>query len=664
MNKGIVDMTHTDSLIINAMLASYASEENKSYLDLVEPFVIYALPRKKKKIIDIAHICTILSDNFGLNNVQSKVIEKILINLSNKEKPYVKAEKKRTVYTFYVEKIPKITDFEKRKQEMKSLVSDVINALMCFADSNRLKKIKQDDAKSLLITFLKTYSAESYADIKNIENITLKEHFSTNNHLVARFILEEYNNELGCFDKIKQIHEGYFASIALYYFFDDLKNIENNTLKGTRVFLDTMLLVDALQLNTKYKANSMKELLSLIIDNGGTLYTFDYYFDELCGIINRYLKHPESRIFLDLEKFRREKTNISKIVLFLKHLKDEKDSKGSITLPFDNIKIEIIELASYDKLVEELSWHINVEELTNIIINSVKYTNGENDPKFQNDYNSIENILYDKKIKKTKSIFVSTNNNLIFAAKKYSKNNHIFYTDIDLASMLWLSNYSPKNNLSELVLLQNAYAAIHPSKEVLDEAIRIIENSIKSSDESLKEQALLLRYDSNLLYYISSVTENNKNNITPDFPDQLMTYVQNKANKDFEEKHQAQMQEMRENDEKLKKLDKAIKMQKNKFKFLSKCVSGFFTSILAIITYSIIFGVVFVLLRICSRSLIKGDYINNIYQLITLFSFVLSFVPFFVNKLKTIKKIYNIMYNYFYDQFCTHSILLNSKDTD
>ena len=70
---GVINMAHNDSLIINAMLASYASEENKGYIELIEPFILYSLPKKKNTIIDISYICSYIYDNFGIINVQKKL---------------------------------------------------------------------------------------------------------------------------------------------------------------------------------------------------------------------------------------------------------------------------------------------------------------------------------------------------------------------------------------------------------------------------------------------------------------------------------------------------------------------------------------------------------------------------------------------------------------
>lgn len=662
---GVINMAHNDSLIINAMLASYASEENKGYIELIEPFILYSLPKKKNTIIDISYICSYICDNFGIINVQKKVIEKILINLSNKKEGYVITKKERTTYTFYVGKPANTKDFDNRKKEMNSLVNDVVLSLKTFANDNIIKKISIDDAKSLFINFLKKYNAESYNSIENIEQIKLKEAFSSDNHLVARFILNEYQSELGCFDKIKQIQEGYFASVALYYFFNNVEiNNNNNTLQETCVFLDTMLLVDSLKINTEYKAKSMEELLTLIVSNGGSLYTFDYYFDELCGIITKYLNDPKSRIYLDLEKFRRENTNTSKIVLYLKNLQDEKDLHGSITLPFDNIKIKVISQSSYDDLVELQNWHIDVNELEQSILSHVKYADGKNDIGFQNDFNSIENILYDKLVEKSKSIFVSSNINLIFAATSCFQKYQLFYTDIDLTSMLWLSNYQPNSNLSELTLLQNAYAALNPSKEVLDEAIKIIDQNLNSSNQDLKNEALLLRYDSNLLYYISSVTENDKNNIKNDFHEKLMICLHDKVRKDVESENKELIHEMRKNKEKLSQLDAAINIQKDNYKFWAKIISSFLTIMLSLAAYSIIFIITYVVLQTCFKSIIKGDDVNNIYQIINLFCIALSLVPFFINRFKIIKKMHKILNEYFIDLFFTHSKLINMKDTD
>ncbi|MCM1233360.1 MAG: hypothetical protein NC489_24855 [Ruminococcus flavefaciens] len=324
IRRSIIDMTHNSALITNAMLASYASKKNITYIQMIEPFIIYFFPDRIGTKIDVYKITKDVYDNFGLD-IKSKVVEKILLNLSHDEyRNKVQYKKNKNTFTFYTNEKIDTVEFDNKRNYMKNLVTEVVRRLRDFVntETSLIKKTNEKDAENMLIDFLKTYNASTYENIKNVEKLQYQEGVSKNNYKVARFIIEEYQNELGCFEKIEQIQEGFFASTALYSFFDDVDNIEeNNSLKDTIIVLDTMLLVDALKLDTEYKSNSMKELLILIQKNGGVLYTFNYYAEELCSIIEKYMLDPDSRISLDLDWYRRKNVSIAEIALQLADFK-------------------------------------------------------------------------------------------------------------------------------------------------------------------------------------------------------------------------------------------------------------------------------------------------------------------------------------------------------
>ena len=150
---------------------------------------------------------------------------------------------------------------------------------------------------------------------------------------------------------------------------------------------------------------------------------------------------------------------------------------------------------------------------------------------FKNDEDTLERIAYCKYESvihgAQKAIFVTTNSGLIKVARNtfkepFFKNDiEIVISDIDLAAALWLSNYNPDSNLSNLILLENAYAAICPDKDILCEVLRIIENGINGSDEQIKIDALTLRSNERLVEEIAEVTQNNKDRISPTIVQEL-----------------------------------------------------------------------------------------------------------------------------------------------
>lgn len=703
----ITDMTHNNALITNAMLASYASEKNITYIQMIEPFIIYSLPRKTGTKIDIPKVANNVYSEFGLD-IKSKVVERVLLNLSkDAANNKVKYAKEKSNYAYFVNKKMDISDFDNKREYMKSLVVEVVTCLKNYinTEKNIFKKINNNEAQNMLIDFLNNYNAVAYSNIDNIEKIQFSKDITANNFKVAEFIIHEYKNELGCFDKIKQIQEGYFASIALYNFFEDENNINKiYTLKNISIVLDTMLLIDALKLDTEYKSNSMEELLLLIKESGGTLYTFNYYVEELCGIIDKYVADPNSRISLDLDYYRRNNIGLTQIILQLTHIRDDVEKKSKIKLPNNDLEITVLPSISYDDLISANSWHIDYLKLEEIIKKNINYSSTL---AFNNDCSTVQRIIYEKEFKKHDYIFLSSNYSLIFSAKKFADNQykHLFFTDIDLTSKIWLSNYNSKSKLSELALLQNAYAALTPSKEILEDVLDIINRNMNSSDEQLKKDALLLRYDENLLYYISLVIKNDKSNINIntqiELKNSLTKNIESKVDEALRAKYTAQYKEKdrqyktldyknKQREEKLNKKEKDLtekesnitaiyrekenaeillkskeielnnikNLTKNRFHKISRLISLIGSGLLIMILFVFIFAIIYYLSLFCILNIIPENHVNNIYQICTLVSFILTALSILATYFKLVRKIYRKLNSNIFRFLCRRSKIL------
>lgn len=475
-----------------------------------------------------------------------------------------------------------------------------------------------------------------------------------------------------------------------------------------------MLLIDALKLDTEYKSNSMEELLISISENGGKLFTFNYYVDELCGIIEKYLSSPDSKIFLDLDFYRRNKIHSSQIILQEAKLKSASEQLGKILLPFNNIEINILDTISYDDLISKQKWHINSNLLENKINKTIKYTNKSS---LQNDIKTIERILYEKNIKNKKIIFLSSNNKLISVAKQFTetKNKNLFYTDIDLAALLWLSNYNSKSKLSELALLQNAYAALNPTKEVIDEVVKMIESNINSTDEELKKQALILRYDENLLSRVSQVYQNDKNNLNLKTQDDLMKQLYNeissklkdsietKVENEYKQKNKQIKEEQYKNEQITKKnsrktmeldkreidlnrrentitiiqheknilnetllhknieLEKIKTLTKNKFKKISNLFGIFLHSLFILVCTIILLYLITPWINNCFQNLTKDNTSNNIYQISNFVAYIITIISLIVIYKNFTRKVCKKAQEYIYHLLCKHSKILNNK---
>ncbi len=709
-------MTRNNALITNSMLALYVSKQNKTYLQMIEPFILYSIPNSINKKIDIEKVRQKVSKEFGLN-INYKVVERVLLNLSKvKKNRKITSKKDNNKFYFYVSKSIDNSEFDKNRQLMKELVSEVVNLFKNFYNENNFGKINDKQAEDMLINYLNEYNFKTYKNIDIIEKIQLEESISSNNYKVAKFIFNVYKNDKFNFNKILTMQEGYFALKALYNFFESNSTDDNvnNTLNDSYIIMDTMLLIDAFKWDTDYKARSMEELLKLIIENGGKLCTFDFYVEELCGILHRYINDYDSRIFLDLDYFRKNNIDSSKIVE--EEYKLEKMLNGKKSLePIKGVTIEIFYFDSYEKNLSETKQKIFKDNIEREIKFNIKYANNIS---LDNDCNSIQIALYERTNNRKDFIFMSSNNHLISVAKNITdtKNKNAFYTDIDLASMIWLSNYNSNTNLSECTLLQNAYAALLPSKEFLKEVVNHIEKNMNSTDEQLKKEALLLRYDKDLLTRISKVYQNDQKNLKmkthEDLMNQLRREITNELSLDIESKvrneHKIENKKLKEKEYKNLQMKKSInnkekeiikkeKKVRKELKYLeeiqntiderdkeiesiqiqikelleiekSKCkkYSLFFEKLIKT-TFILLCGIVLFLclrawLDVTLKNIIPNNLINNIVQISNLLAFIFTLISIIPIYLGYIKKISIKTEEFIYQFLCNHSKILRHKN--
>lgn len=111
-------------------------------------------------------------------------------------------------------------------------------------------------------------------------------------------------------------------------------------IKGTRFILDTRVLIDVLGLNLQQECNAAQELLELIINHGGKVVTFDYYVEELRGIIHRFEKSPETRLELSLNCFVRNGYSSQDVYAYAETIEDRLQECG----------VTIIQKPDYEKI--------------------------------------------------------------------------------------------------------------------------------------------------------------------------------------------------------------------------------------------------------------------------------------------------------------------------
>lgn len=95
-----------------------------------------------------------------------------------------------------------------------------------------------------------------------------------------------------------------------------------------------------LGLNLQQECNAAQELLELIINHGGKVVTFDYYVEELRGIIHRFEKSPETRLELSLNCFVRNGYSSQDVYAYAETIEDRLQECG----------VTIIQKPDYEKI--------------------------------------------------------------------------------------------------------------------------------------------------------------------------------------------------------------------------------------------------------------------------------------------------------------------------
>lgn len=507
-------MENQSALVTVAMLSAFLSKDNKNYLDLITPFVLNLLPNKQGEKIDRSHILKELNSEYGFEDMPAHVLTSILSRVSKGTRGIVLKKN----HEFFLRSAFDSSKFKEDRLKMKELTEDIISSLLeYFKSKTSIKIITLEESQKRLIIFLNYYGLSVIRSIDDLKSVTIKT--DQNNYHVARFILQEYKNDSHVFHKMLELVKGFLIYKSIYFFSSEQKKSIESKLKRTVFYFDTRLLIYALGYNREEDKLATRELIKLIRDNGGEVKTFNHNKDEVAGILTKYAKDRDSRNSLSLEFFNincYEETDVLRL-------------RGSIALDLERNYIETIDTPEYgtvssDDLKDK--GYLDLKELKVKFEENLKYNgNIPKDASILNDVESVSAIsrLRGKAkpctIEDCKAIFVTTNSIIIrtlfdLYKDRFSKGEISFaINEVDLTAILWLKSFDKKTEIPCLKLLENAYAACCPSREVMDTFLeKVIQ--LENEGEISSEVALLMRTQHTIKNDILELTENDKSRIS------------------------------------------------------------------------------------------------------------------------------------------------------
>ena len=471
------DMQNANSIVSIAMLSLYNKKNNQNYLDFIAPFVGVSLPHEPGSLVSIDEIQHLVLENYGIN-IPKNVVERILKKLAKDN--IVKKQQKNY---YLVAEYPADT-FHNRRERIRASIDRITAAFQSFLQEKSFANANNAPSRceSILMMFFEQYGYLINYDLQEVNDLSLRNK-DRGVALAGKFIIEEEKKQSSVFDDIIQLTKGLYAYKAVYYYGELYNKTDACNLSHTSVYLDTPLLIDALNYDTDEGHSSVEELIDLIQKHKGKARTYSTYVSEVDGILRGYQASPTN---YNLKLWRLQKNNYSPT--------DIERLRLNLSQNLDKCGIEQVDPLPFDQ--NDSSWETNIDEkaLTSLLEGIIKDSNGN--PRLgliEKDVKAISSVSRERKIVKAsnlescKAVLITRNTALINSTTeiiidRIQKGEFaLAISDIDFTATLWLNSYSNQTSLAKKSLIASAYAACEPSVSIM--------NLIKTEIDRLKEES-------------------------------------------------------------------------------------------------------------------------------------------------------------------------------
>ena len=470
-------MASTETLTSLAML-KVKIDQGQDYLDYLRPFILQGLVDTKPDPVTDQIVRDHLQTQFGLE-IPTRTVQVVLRRLSRVHP----LKRDGGVY--------RITDslpdpgIVRKKSEAERHIRAVICGLRDFAKDRSQSISTENGAVTALCAFLSEFNIPCLrAYLRGTAIPTVEGRQQTHIVLVSEYVLHLQRNDPERFESFLIVVQGHMLANALLC--PDLLNAPK-TYKGVTFYFDTPLLVQRLGLEGEPKTRAVEELIRLLRDLGAAVATFSHSCEELGHVLQGaadYVDTRNGRGGIVMEARRSGKTRSDLLLL-----------AGKVDELLAESGIEIRQTPRYIK-----SFQIDQTAFEKVLEDEINYFN----PRAKEyDINSVRSIYVLRgntaptSLEKCKAVLVSSNTAFARAAYEYGKQHEAsreissVITDFSLANMAWLKAPMGAPSIPTAELLAYSYAALQPSKELLDKYLTEIDRLQKQGKLSARDHQLL-----------------------------------------------------------------------------------------------------------------------------------------------------------------------------
>ncbi len=652
--KGIIDMDNINALITIATVSYIYNGDYNDKTDIIRPFVLKIIldNYSQNETIGLKKIVEKLESDYGLINVPSAVILKILHRIYTKNEGYL-FKNGKTNYIFGDIPSDAIKTFNENTMTAKNSMSELIDGLY-----NYIKKededLQKEDLQKELFDYLDKYGVPFYVDQEFVLSPLIEKSHS---YLIAKFMLEHIESRSYMLTHIQNVLKGILLIRAIY---SDNKIFDEKELliDDVSIYVDTPIILNILELKTDEENALASPIVNLLKDNGIKIKCFQHNVEEVENIIIKY-RDKKAKQGLTIEKFDNANYSVEQINYYLNILEDEIVKKGilidktssyeSLFAKFPERKIKFDYKGLEDFLSQHISSYKQKPEMLKTDMDSLFYIYlmrlGKRTKDFRN----------------SKAIFITSNEKLENYTNQYINDSSQFPLVIDIVDFItavWVNKTKGDNELITKMLLPYATATINCPSEKFLGMVKVHLDNYKSFKELSDEEYNVYFNDFQFHKVIFKNANGNLEKIEENMEisiDEFKYNIQSKATRQLENENQ----ELRLEIERMKNLEKEkneakAKIRKERIKEYedkSKKVSNILKSFLWII-YSLILAVVAYYAIIMSI-----DFIENSEQTKTVIVIVLGVIielygilSLFIDKISLVKKIISKLCNKLYNR--------------
>lgn len=487
-------MENKQALMSAALLEAIWGSRKKDMIDLITPFILYAVAKNTSpgNAVDTKSVQYYVQQHFAYPDLPESIVKSALARNP------LSSFKKRDKQIYLIKSIDdEIARMDQRERECNESIEQVGQKLSEYLEAHckQTKSFSFEQTISYLHLFFSRYGLEIGTETLASAGIEPRKYEI--DYYIARFIFECKDTGSYLYGVILELVKGYFLRLAIYIQPNN-GNISSATFSNLCFVLDTPVLIDLLGYQGKERENNALSLYKMLKRQNATLVYLPNIMQEMIDILTAYkyslIPGSSSDGTKTLEGLNARGYDTSDVEREIQLLESILEGKfGILQKPMPAYPTKP------DGTVDE-ALVLGEDEIKAYIRDNTAHYSDEN---LESDVTSVvathmlRNGVKSYNIESSVCIFVTNNADFVHAFNKYYKDNiesetfHLAITVNSLSAITWIK-CGEVENLSETVLLRNAYCAMQPISEILHKLEEVLAK-LKDSGQIRAEQVVALR---------------------------------------------------------------------------------------------------------------------------------------------------------------------------